>query len=203
MKLYGDLLSPFVRMSMITAMECGLGLRVQLVGTHVKPAEVNPDMERLSPMGKIPVLETEHGHAIYDSRVIMEYFCHTSGNKKLLPDEGNKHFRVLTLLALAQGLGDASVSLRYETAARPKTAHWPEFEARLRARLHAACKEMDSKWRSELAELNLGSIAAAVVLGYIDIRQLAPGWRKEFPLLSEWHNGFVARESFRNTEPKA
>lgn len=203
MKLYGDLLSPFVRMSMITAMECGLGTRVQLVGTHVKPTEVNPDMEKLSPAGKIPILETEHGHAVYDSRVIMEYFCHTSGNKKLLPDEGNKHFRVLTLLALAQGLGDAAVALRYETFARPKEKNWPEYETRLRARLSASCREMEAKWRTELAEFNLGSIAAAVVLHYIDVRALAPNWRKDFPWLGEWHSGFITRESFRNTEPKA
>lgn len=203
MKLYGDYLSPFVRMSMITAMECGLGDRVQLVGTHVKPAELNPDMERLSPTGKIPILETEHGHALYDSRVIMEYFCHTAGNKKLLADEPSKHFRVLTLLALAQGLGDAAVSLRYETFARPKEKNWPEYEARLRGRLAAAFKELDSKWRTELAEINLGSIAVAVVLHYIDVRQLSPNWRKDFPALSDWQKSFAARDSFHHTEPKA
>src|SRR5881394_562885 len=107
MKLYGDLLSPFVRMSFMTALECGLGTRVQLVSTLVKPQEANPILTRLSPLGKVPALETDHGHALYDSRVIMEYFCHVAGNKALLADDGAKHFKVLTLLALAQGMGDA------------------------------------------------------------------------------------------------
>ncbi|MBG1231469.1 glutathione S-transferase N-terminal domain-containing protein [Aestuariivirga litoralis] len=203
MKLYGDLISPFVRMSMITALECDLGMRVQLVNMRAAPDKVTAELEALSPIAKVPVLETEHGHALYDSRVIMEYFCHVSGNKKLLPDEGNKHFRVLTLLALACGLGDASVTLRYEQFSRPRDAVWPEFEARQKARLAACMKEMQGKWLGEMAEVNLGSIAAAVVLHYIDLRSLAPGWRETFPQLSEWHSAFIKRDSFRNTEPKA
>ena len=203
MKLYGTLNSPFVRMSMVTAMECGLAMRVQLVGAGAKPDEVNEVLTKLSPVGKIPILETDHGRAIYDSRVIMEYFCHAAGNKQLLPDEGNKHFLVLTLLALAQGLGDASVTFRYEDFARAKELQWAEFKTRQRQRMEACIGELEGKWLNDLAEVTLGSIAAAVVLGYIDFRQLLPDWRKQHALLSEWHNTFKARESMRNTEPKA
>ena len=203
MKLYGTLNSPFVRMSMVTAMECGLAMRVQLVGAGAKPDEVNEVLTKLSPVGKIPILETDHGRAIYDSRVIMEYFCHAAGNKQLLPDEGNKHFHVQTLLALAQGLGDASVTYRYEDFARAKELQWAEFKERQRQRMEACIGELEGKWLNDLAEVTLGSIAAAVVLGYIDFRQLLPDWRKQHALLSEWHNTFKARESMRNTEPKA
>ena len=203
MKLYGTLNSPFVRMSMVTAMECGLAMRVQLVGAGAKPDEVNEVLTKLSPVGKIPILETDHGRAIYDSRVIMEYFCHAAGNKQLLPDEGNKHFHVQTLLALAQGLGDASVTYRYEDFARAKELQWAEFKERQRQRMEACIGELEGKWLNDLAEVTLGSIAAAVVLGYIDFRQLLPDWRKHHALLSEWHNTFKARESMRNTEPKA
>ena len=203
MKLYGTLNSPFVRMSMVTAMECGLAMRVQLVGAGAKPDEVNEVLTKLSPIGKIPILETDHGRAIYDSRVIMEYFCHAAGNKQLLPDEGNKHFHVQTLLALAQGLGDASVTYRYEDFARAKELQWAEFKERQRQRMEACIGELEGKWLNDLADVTLGSIAAAVVLGYIDFRQLLPDWRKQHALLSEWHNTFKARESMRNTEPKA
>jgi glutathione S-transferase len=203
MKLYGDLLSPFVRMSMVTALECGLGSRVQLVSTLVKPHEANPVLTRLSPIGKVPALETDHGHPLYDSRVIMEYFCHVSGNKSLLPDEGSKHFKILTLLALAQGMGDAAVTLRYETFARPKETLWPDYEARMRQRIAACMDEMESHWHENLREVTLGSIAAAVVLGYIDVRNLAPDWRKNRLGLAQWHEGFCKRESMVNTVPHA
>ena len=202
MKLHGDLLSPFVRMCMITAKEVGLGARVQLVTAALKPHEVNAPLEKLSPLGKIPILETDHGRALYDSRVIMEYFCHVAGNKQLLPDEGNAHFHILTLLALAQGMGDAAVGLRYETAARPPAAHWPEYAARLKARIAASMDEMENHWSEALQATNLGSIAAAVVLAYIDLRNLAPEWRSTHPKLATFTQAFAKRESFTDTQPK-
>jgi len=202
MKLHGDLISPFVRMCMVTAKEAGLGARVQLVSAVLKPHEVNDALAKLSPIGKIPILETDHGRALYDSRVIMEYFCHVAGNKVLLPDEGNKHFHVLTLLALAQGMGDASVSLRYETATRPASAQWPEYATRLQARLAACMDELEHHWQDSLTMPNLGSIAAAVVLGYIDLRNLAPQWRQNRPQLAAFTETFAKRESFTDTQPK-
>ncbi len=203
MKLYGSLNSPFVRMSMVTAIECGLTSRLELVAASAKPDEVNQTLSALSPIGKIPILETDHGHAIFDSRVIMEYLCHVAGNKQLLPDEGNKHFHVLTLVALAQGLADASVAYRYEDFVRAKELQWPEFKARQKARMEACMTELQSKWLNDLSEVTLGSIATAVILGYIDFRQMLPNWRKLNVQLSDWHNTFKARESMRNTEPKA
>jgi glutathione S-transferase len=200
MKLYGDLISPFVRMCMVTALEAGLGTRVQLVSAVLKPHEVNAALEKLSPIGKIPILETDHGHPLYDSRVIMEYFCHVAGNKALLPDEGNKHFRVLTLLALAQGMGDAAVSLRYETATRP--TQWPDFTARQQARIKACMDELEANWHEALAEVTLGAIATAGVLAYIDIRDLSPDWRHNRPRLAAFTETFAARESMVHTAPR-
>jgi len=202
MKLYGDLLSPFVRMSLVTALECGLGTRVQLVSTLVKPHEANPILTRLSPIGKVPALETDHGHPLYDSRVIMEYFCHVAGNKVLLADDGAKHFKVLTLLALAQGIGDAAVALRYETFARPQEARWADLANRLRQRVGACMDEMELHWLELLGEVNLGTIAAAVVLGYIDLRELAPDWRKTRMGLAQWQEAFSKRDSMVNTVPR-
>jgi glutathione S-transferase len=202
MKLYGDLLSPFVRMSMVTAIEAGLTSRVQLISTGVKPHEVNPAMEKLSPIGKIPILETEHGHSLYDSRVIMEYFTHTGGNTNLLPHEGVKRFRILTLVALAQGMSDASVALRYEQAVRPETARWPELAARGKERINACLNELENNWREDLQQLSLGSIATAVALGYLDVRHDALNWRKDRANLDQFNQSFIKRDSMINTAIK-
>ena len=199
MKLHGDLLSPFVRMSMVTALEAGLGSRVQLLTTTVKPHEVNAALEKLSPIGKIPVLETDHGHNLYDSRVIMEYFTHVAGNATLLPHEGVKRFRILTHVALAQGLAEASVTLRYEQAARPETNRWPEYVARAKARINACLDELENNWRENLADVTLGSIATAVAIGYIDHRDLAPGWRSNRANLAQFCERFAKRDSMINT----
>jgi glutathione S-transferase len=199
MKLYGNFVSPFFRMCVVTAIEAGIIGRMQLVDTEVKPGEVNASLEKLSPIGKIPVLETDHHRTIYDSRVIMEYLLHVSGNKSLLPDDGVKRFRILTLLALAQGLGDAAVGLRYELAARPEGTRWQEWAERARARLNAGLDDLDRNWAPLLADLNLGSIATAVVLSYIDHRHEALSWRKTRPGLAAFHAGFLERPSMTET----
>ncbi|MDE2445959.1 MAG: glutathione S-transferase family protein [Alphaproteobacteria bacterium] len=199
MKLYGVLLSPFARMCMVTALEAGLASRVQLINTEVKPTEVNAALAKISPIGKIPILETDHGHGIYDSRVIMEYFTHAGGNTSLLPHEGVKRFRILTLLALAQGMADAAVSLRYETFARPETARWPDYTKRTTERINACLDELEANWLVDLQSVTLGSIAVAVALGYIDFRHDALQWRKGRTGLSQFHENFIKRDSMVNT----
>ena len=202
MKLYGVMLSPFTRMCMATAMEAGLTSRVQLIAEELKPHEINPRLEKLSPIGKIPILETDHGHNLYDSRVIMEYFTHVGGNSTLLPHEGVKRFRILTLLALAQGLCDAAVSLRYETAVRPETARWPEFASRTKARINACLDDLENNWREDLQHITLGAIAVAVSFGYLDVRHDALNWRKDRTNLDQFNQNFTKRDSMINTAIK-
>ena len=203
MKLYGVLNSPFVRMSVVTAYECGLGARVQLVPTTVMPQQVNEALAKLSPIGKIPVLETDHGHPIYDSRVIMEYFTHVGGSSTLLPHEGVKRFRILTVLALSQGMADAAVALRYETFTRPEASRWPDFAERCKARVLACIDELENNWHSDLGDVTLGAIATASALGYIEFRNVAPDWRSGRANLSQFFDRFAARESMTNTALKA
>ena len=200
MKIYGDFLSPFVRMTFVTAHEVGLGDKVVHEKELVSPAKPNPRLTALSPIGKIPVLETDHGHAIYDSRVIIEYLCHVAGNATIIPDDGVKRFRVLTLQALGQGLGDAAVGYRYETAARPKELHWEDWSNRLKARMAASFDELESKWEACLGEINAGSITVGVVLSYIDFRLPDLNWRDSHPKLAAFHQAFAARDSMTKTE---
>lgn len=199
MKIYGDMISPFVRMTIVTAHEAGLGSRVEHVVEAVKPTEVNEKLARLSPIGKIPVLETDHGHGIYDSRVIIEYLCHTAGNHDLIPADGVKRFRVLTLQALALGLAEAAVGYRYEIAARPQGLQWQDWMKRTMTRIAAAIDDLEANWQDTLADVNAGSIAAAVTLSYIDFRLGDLGWRNGRPKLAAWHAAFCQRDSMVKT----
>jgi len=199
MKIYGDFLSPFVRIAFVTAHELGLSDRIAHVKELVSPTQANPKLTALSPIGKVPVLETDHGHAVYDSRVIVEYLCHIAGNSTLIPDDGVKRFRVLTLQALAQGLGDAAVGYRYETAARPKGLQWEDWLARTRQRMEAACDDLEKNWQSCLSEINAGTIAAGVVLAYMDYRLPDVKWRAGRPALTAFQEKFAARDSMKAT----
>jgi glutathione S-transferase len=195
MKIYGDVISPFTRMCLVTAHEVGLKDKVQLVHAAVKPAEVNDHLQKLSPVGKIPVLETEHGHAIYDSRVIMEYLAHHAGEKSFFPDDGVKRFRILTLVALAQGTADAAVAKRYEQVQRPEAKRWPEYRARLKARIEAGLDDIEHNWRDALNDVQAGSVAVACLLGYIDYRHDVLNWRGSRPHLTAFAKRFNSRMS--------
>jgi len=195
MKIYGDIISPFVRMSMVCGYEAGLGDKVTLAETKVSPVEANNNLVPVAPLGKIPVLVTDHGHAVYDSRVIMEYLCHVAGNSTLIPDDGVKRFKVLTLQALAQGMGDASVGYRYETGVRPKEFQWEGWKSRQKARVVAAFDDLEKNWLQILSEVNVGSIAVAVVLDYIDFRMPEWAWRDGRKGLVTFHEAFSKRPS--------
>ena len=184
MKLHGDVISPFVRMCLVSAHHLGLGEKLELVKTGVKPTEVNAVLERLSPIGKIPVLETDHGHGIYDSRVVMEYLAHHAGSDDFIPNDGVKRFRVLTLLALAQGIADAAVALRYEQAQRPKEFFWNDYAERLASRINAGLDSLNRDWADVIDKNNAGTIAAACTLAYVDFRHDALSWRKDRPALT-------------------
>lgn len=199
MKIYGDTISPFVRMCLVTAHECGLSGKLEHVREAVKPTQANPKLTALSALGKIPILETDHHHPLYDSRVIIEYLAHVAGNKTLIPDDGVKRFRILTLQALSQGLADVCVAYRYETAARPLGLQWADWMARTEQRINAAIDDMDRNWQAELTDVTAGTIAMAVALAYIDFRLPAFKWRDTRPNLGAFHEKFSARESMLKT----
>lgn len=195
MNIHGDVISPFTRMCLVTAHEVGLKDRVKLVPAVVRPAEVNTVLSKLSPIGKIPVLETDHGHAIHDSRVIMEYLAHVAGEKDFIPDDGVKRFRVLTLMSLAQSIADASVSLRYEMVQRPEAMRWPEYRSRLRARILDSLQHIETDWLGDLKTVQAASVAVACMLGYLDFRHDALNWRSTCPHLAEFAERFNKRMS--------
>ncbi|MGE4249915.1 MAG: glutathione S-transferase family protein [Parvibaculaceae bacterium] len=203
MKLYGDLVSPFFRMCLVTAHEVGLAGKVQPVETKVIPTAVNADLAALSPVAKIPILVTDHNHPIYDSRVIIEYLCHVSGNKTLIPDDGVKRFRVLTLTALGQAIAEAGVAQRYETAVRPQGLQWREWMARHGLRVQAEFDDLEKTWDKDLHEVTAGTIAVAVALAYLDFRLPDWQWRKDRPKLQAFHAAFSARPSMQATALKA
>ncbi|MGE0004757.1 MAG: glutathione S-transferase family protein [Parvibaculaceae bacterium] len=203
MKLHGDLISPFFRMCLVTAHEVGLAGRVRPVETKVNPTAVNADLTALSPVGKIPVLVTDHDHPIYDSRVIVEYLCHVSGNKTLIPDDGVKRFRVLTLAALGQAIAEAGVAQRYETAVRPQGLQWREWIERQGLRVDAEFDDLEKTWEKDLGEVTAGSVAVAVALAYLDFRLPDWQWRRGRPKLAAFHETFSARPSMQATALRA
>src|SRR3954454_25356073 len=89
--------SPFVRKVRIAAAYLDLGDRVRFVDAD---ADADDSLRSRNPLNKIPVALLEDGTAIFDSRVILEYFDHLAGGGRILPNDMSVRLRALTQQAL-------------------------------------------------------------------------------------------------------
>jgi glutathione S-transferase len=202
MKLIYAAASPYARMVLVTAHEVGLAGQVEIVQSGPLPLTgVNDAVTQVNPLGKVPCLVTDHGHSLYDSRVICEYLCHHAGDKRLLPDEPVKRFRLLTLQALGQGMCDTALGLRYELAARPESLRWSEWIDRQKLRIHSACDDLERAWTADLQAMNAGAVAIACALGYLDLRFGDLEWRKGRPKTAAAYEALSKLPSMQATIP--
>ena len=126
MKLYYSPASPYARKCLVCAHELGLADRIELIPVSVSPVASNPAINQHNPLGKVPALLTDDGLALYDSRVICEYL-NTLGGEMLIPAQTPARWQTLTRQALADGLQDAALLARYETAMRPAELCWEDW----------------------------------------------------------------------------
>jgi glutathione S-transferase len=200
-KLHFNPASPFVRMVQVTAHEAGVADQIEIVAAGVlSPVEVHEGVAADNPLGKIPCLVTDHGHPLFDARVICEYLAHHGGHAGLYPHEPVKRFRVLTVQALAHGIADAAVLHRYETVMRPEALRWDVFAERQLRRIDDALDALEGRWLTDLGEVTAGTVAAACALSYLDFRLAARPWRKDRPLLAAFYETFARRPSMTASE---
>jgi len=193
--------SPFVRKVRIGASALGFDKHID-----VQPTDLNDPSDAIrvqNPLGKIPALVLDDGTVYYDSRVILEYLYHLAGGGRIIPRAPRERFEALRLQALCDGILDAAVLLVYEERYRPadkRVDAWVDRQAGKVARAFAALEAAPPKLDSTP---NVGQIALACVLGYLDLR-FAGQWRKDHPRLLAWHDEFAARvPSFGATKVEA
>lgn len=200
MKLLFSPTSPYARKVRIVIREIGI-TNIEEVGVAASPVEPNAELTRRNPLGKIPVLVLEDGSALYDSPVICEYLDSLRGGK-LLP-AGNARWIALRQQALADGLLDAAVLLRYETVLRPQPLRWPDWIEGQRRKMLAAVDALGAQVPSLAGDLTLGGISVACALGYLDFRFSDLGWREAHGTLGAWFETVAQRESIKTTQPPA
>jgi glutathione S-transferase len=190
--------SPFVRKVVIAAHLVGIADRLTLA--QADPMNAADDLRGQNPLGKIPVLLVD-GKAIYDSSVIVGYLDHLDGRHRLIP-AGDARFETLTLEALADGIMDAAVILRYETTMREesqRSQRWVDHQKGKVARGLAALAAAPPK----PSDRTVGAVAVACALGYLDFR-FEGAWRAEHPALVAWLDSFAAAvPAFAETTPVA
>lgn len=192
--------SPFARKVRVLAAETGLLERIELLDTAVLPTTLNEPVNALNPLGKIPVLLTDDGEALYDSRVICEYLDTLHQGAKLLPS-GASRWQVLRLAALADGLMDAALLARYERGVRPAELQWPAWLDGQLGKVQRALTELERQADLLQGPLDLGQIGIACALGYLDFRFADLDWRAAHSGLAAFQQAFSQRPSMQSSAP--
>lgn len=202
MKLYVSPASPFGRKASVTIAELGLGARVVQEPATVTPVSRNEDVARGNPLGKIPTLILDDGSSLYDSPVICEYLDQLSGVPRLFPAVGPARWSALRRQALADGLMDAAILLRYEQALRPEALRWQEWMVGQTAKVTGALDAMEAEAEGFGDAFDIGHVAIACALGYLDLRFDHLQWRGGRPALAAWFAAVSLRPSMASTTPR-
>jgi glutathione S-transferase len=200
MKLISSNTSPFVRKVKVLLHETDQYDDVEMLDVVTSPVASDPDVIATNPVGKIPALLRSDGPAIYDSRVICRYLD-ARGGCNLYPD--NRLWDVLTLEATADGILDAAVLMVYETRLRPADLQDDTWREAQWSKVSRAMSALNTRWMSHLVgPLDMGQIAVACALGYIDFRHEERKWRRGNEALADWYAEFAKRDSMQATEPQ-
>ena len=203
MKLYHSPASPFVRKTLVVAHEAGLADRIEIATVALSPVAANADLNRENPLGKIPALVLDDGSTLFDSRVVCEYLDTLHGGPRLFPAPGPDRWTALRRQALADGLLDAAILCRYEAALRPAERRWADWVDAQRGKFRRAIDALEGEAAGFGETVDVGTIAAACALDYLDFRSLDDGWGDSRPRLSAWLERFVRRPSMQATRPSA
>jgi glutathione S-transferase len=203
MKLHISSASPFARKVRLVAHEAGLAARIEEAPTAVSPVKPNADLAKANPLMKLPTLVTDDGMALFDSPVICEYLDSLNTGRKLFPAAGPARWAALRQQAVADGILDAAIGVRYQTALAPKELQWTQWQDGQRAKWKQALDFLEADATALEGDPTIGSLTVAATLAWLDFRFGADDWRIDRPMLAAWFAGFSQRPSMQATLPSA
>ncbi len=201
MRLYSSTTSPFVRKVRVVLAELGIAEKCEILPVASSPHEPDAALGQANPLNKLPTLELDDGTNLYDSAVICEYLDAVHGRGQLLPAHGVARWQILRTQALADGIVDAGILVRYESAMRPPELAWQPWVAGQRLKVTQGLSELEATIDRQPLELDLGGIAIACMVGWLEFRGIEPNLRQSFPRLSAWNDTLQKRPSLAATKP--
>ncbi|WP_141455962.1 glutathione S-transferase [Pseudoxanthomonas sp. z9] len=189
--------SPYARKALVFAHEAGLADRLEVIHHETSPVLRNEAVFRQNPLGKVPVLLRPGQPAIFDSDVICAYLDTLHTGARLIPADGEARWHALRAQAVAQGLCEAGIAVRWETVRRPEPLRYPPLRDGYIDKLLASYDWLEQELDVE-APPHVGHIAVATALDWLAFRELPP-FRPGRPHLATWFDAFAQRPSMRAT----
>jgi glutathione S-transferase len=174
--------------------------KVRMAATHAGiafegvPVDTGPQPKMLTdanPLGKIPVLITDDGESVFDSRVITQWLNRES-KSALFPRNPVKRTGAERLEALADGLTDCLLAYRYERHQRPEDkVHQPWLD-RQWDKVERTLDFLNANPPGLPRKIHAGHIALRAALGYLELR-FSGKWERGRPRLKRWMARFDTR----------
>jgi len=176
--------SPYSAKVLMAAAYAGVAVDAVAVDTNAEPAELITN----NPLGKIPVLVTDEGLSVHDSRAITQYLNRVSGNR-LFPRNSEKRTEAEKLEALADGICDCLLAHVYERRFRPEEKiHQPWLDKQW-SKAVRALDQLNAEPPKLPKKITAGQIALRATLGYLALR--FPGkWEHGRSKLKRWATRF-------------
>jgi glutathione S-transferase len=194
--------SPFSAKVRMAAAAANIPLEGRIVDANADPAE----LISANPLGKIPTLLLDDGTALYDSRVIVEFLDGKSPGSRLIPEELRDRVAVRRWEALADGVLDAGLLVRYEAMrdANERSKAWSDKQlARIKRGMALMAADLGERPWCHAERYSLADIAVGCCLGWLNFRK--PGaidWLAEYPGLAKHYEKLMARPAFADTVPQ-
>ena len=196
MKLFYSPTSPYVRKVMACAIAREIDRQIETVPTN--PHEQPAALLAANPLSKVPCLLTDDGVALFDSPVICEYLDSLDGAVPLFPRPGRGRWKALKQQALADGIMDAALLRRAESA-RAADAGRQAVLDRQSAAMRRALDELEHDPPHKV--LDIGTVSVACALGYLDLRFPGDDWRATRPQLAAWFQAIGREPALARTAP--
>jgi glutathione S-transferase len=203
MKLLASLASPYTRKVRIVLAEKKIECDMELVDVFPVDNPVNAH----NPLGKIPALILDDGTPVYDSRVIVEFLDGKSPIGRLIPEDLRDRVAVRRWEALADGVLDAGLLVRYESLRdkKERSQAWSDKQlARIKRGMAQMAADLGERPWCHGERYSLADIAFGCCVGWLGFRK--PGdvdWLAEHPELAAHYGKLMARPAFADTVPVA
>lgn len=185
---------------LVLAHELGIAERLELVPATVTPTTHDPVANLHNPLGKVPTLVLDDGRVILDSRVICDYLLDAHGPGPSSHPPGL--WRMRTRAAVAEGLTDAAMVVRYELGLRPEAVQWTEWVAAYEKKINQGLDYLEQCTTVVAAPIpSLADIGTACALGYLDFRFSHLRWREGRLQLTCAYEALARRPSLTATQP--
>jgi glutathione S-transferase len=204
MKLISATPSPWARKVRILAIEKDISLEL----VNDIPWAPGTCVPQYNPLEKLPILITDDGETIYESRLIVEWLERRFPQPPMIPVDDDSYLMAKKFEVLADGVLDAMLIHVFEVTRAHVDTDWEQRQHRkIDGGLREIARMVGDRRFAIGNRIGLADAATGSLLGMLDFSRAqsraVPGsdWRGNYPALADYFDRLEERPSFRETRP--